>query len=435
LRFATTKEWSTKLGSRASDKNGRCPYFSEVSLKRLFVCGLILIFCFSTAAAEGQLVKIKVLAADRTYGDIDLLMIAGMGYLKINDVAEVFGGKVDFDPVKNVASLEFNRGKVEFFIDSSEAIIDNVKRNMKKETKIIEGRVWIPLEVVITKAFGQVLGGQVFWDYPSKTLSTVEKLTGAPVKEKMEEVSPIEPEMTEHVPPLEEAKRARIKTIVIDPGHGGKDPGAIGPGGTKEKDVVLKIAHKLAKELHKNLKTRVILTRYHDIFLPLADRTAIANREKADLFISVHCNASLKSHTEGFEIYFLSEEASDEEAQAVANMENAVMALEEKKEKGNELSSILWSLAMNEFMNESSELCSLICFEVDNSLRVVGNRGVKQAGFSVLKGAKMPAVLVEAAFISNESGERKLRSSKFQSELAESICAGVTKYKEWVEKW
>ena len=404
-------------------------------MKRLFVCGLLLILCFSIASAENQLVKIKVLAADRTYSDIDLLMIAGMGYLKINDVAEVFGGKVDFDPVKNVASLEFNRGKVEFFIDSSEAIIDNVRRNMKKETKIIEGRVWIPLEVVITKAFGQVLGGQVFWDYPSKTLSTVEKLTGAPVKEKMEEVSPIEPEMTEHVPPLEEAKRARIKTIVIDPGHGGKDPGAIGPGGTKEKDVVLKIAHKLAKELHKNLKTRVILTRYHDIFLPLADRTAIANREKADLFISIHCNASLKSHTEGFEIYFLSEEASDEEAQAVANMENAVMALEEKKEKGDELSSILWSLAMNEFMNESSELCSLICFEVDNSLRVVGNRGVKQAGFSVLKGAKMPAVLVEAAFISNASGERKLSSSKFQKELAESICVGVTKYKEWVEKW
>lgn len=433
--FATKKEWPTKLGSGASHKNGRYSYFSEVSLKRLFVCGLLLILCFSIGSAESQLVKIKVLAADRTYGDIDLLMIAGMGYLKINDVAEVFGGKVDFDPVKNVASLEFNRGKVEFFIDSSEAIIDNVKRNMKKETKIIEGRVWIPLEVVITKAFGQVLGGQVFWDYPSKTLSTVEKLTGAPVKEEVEEVSPIEPEMTEHVPPLEEAKRARIKTIVIDPGHGGKDPGAIGPGGTKEKDVVLKIAHKLAKELHKNLKTRVILTRYHDIFLPLADRTAIANREKADLFISVHCNASLKSHTEGFEIYFLSEEASDEEAQAVANMENAVMALEERKEKGNELSSILWSLAMNEFMNESSELCSLISSEVDSQLRIMDNRGVKQAGFTVLRGAKMPAILVEGGFISNRSEARKLDSSKFQKELVEAICAGVKRYKEWVEKW
>lgn len=394
-----------------------------------------MVFCFSLASAQIRLVKIKVLIAERTYSDIDLLLIAGMGYLRINDVAEIFDGKVDFDPVKNKASLELNRGKVEFFIDSREVIIDNIRRKMKKETKIIEGRVWIPLEVVITKAFGQVLGGQVFWDYPSKTLSTVEKLTAAPIKKEEGKVSPPEPEITVPVPPLAEAKRPRIKTIVIDPGHGGKDPGAIGPWGTKEKDVVLKIARKLAKELHRNLKTRVVLTRYHDIFLPLAERTAIANREKADLFISVHCNASLKSRTQGFEVYFLSEEASDEEAQAVANMENAVMALEEKKEKGNELSSILWSLAMNEFMNESCELSGLVSSEVDSHLRIVDNRGVKQAGFRVLRGAKMPAILVEVGFISNRSEARKLRSSKFQKKLVESICAGVRNYKEWVEKW
>ena len=394
-----------------------------------------MVLCFSLASAQTRLVKIKVLIAERTYSDIDLLLIAGMGYLRINDVAEIFDGKVDFDPVKNKASLELNRGKVEFFIDSREVIIDNIKRKMKKETKIIEGRVWIPLEVVITEAFGQVLGGQVFWDYPSKTLSTVEKLTAAPIKEELEEVSPPEPEITVPVTPLAEAKRPRIKTIVIDPGHGGKDPGAIGPRGTKEKDVVLKIARKLAKELHKNLKIRVVLTRYHDIFLPLAERTAIANREKADLFISIHCNASLKSRTQGFEVYFLSEEASDEEAQAVANMENAVMALEEKKEKGNELSSILWSLAMNEFMNESCELSGLVSSEVGRHLRIVENRGVKQAGFRVLRGAKMPAILVEVGFISNRSEARKLRSSKFQKKLVESICAGVKKYKEWVEKW
>jgi len=393
-----------------------------------------LIFCFSLASAQRQLVKIKVLTAERTYSDIDLLLIAGMGYLKINDVAEIFDGRVDFDPVKNKASLELSQGKVEFLIDSTEVIIDNIKRKMKKETKIIEGRVWIPLEVVITKAFGEVLGGQVSWDYASRTLSTVEKLPGAPLKE-VEEVPSPEPEITAPVAPVEEAKRPRVRTIVIDPGHGGKDPGAIGPRGTKEKDVVLKIAHKLAKELHKNLKTRVILTRYHDIFLPLAERTAIANREKADLFISIHCNASLKSRTKGFEVYFLSDEASDEEAQAVANMENAVMALEEKKEQGNELSSILWSLTMNEFMNESSELCSLVSSEVDRRLRTVDNRGVKQAGFTVLRGAKMPAMLVEAAFISNRSGEKRLKSSKFQKNLVESICAGVKEYKEWVERW
>ncbi len=404
-------------------------------MKKLFLCGLILIFCFSLASAQRQLVKIKVFTAEKTYSDIDLLLIAGMGYLKINDVAEVFDGRVDFDPVKNKASLELSQGKAEFFIDNREVIIDNIKRKMKKETKIIEGRVWIPLEVVVTKAFGEVLGGQVSWDYASKTLSTVRKLPGAPVKEEVEEVPPPEPEITAPVAPVAEAKRPRIRTIVIDPGHGGKDPGAIGPRGTKEKDVVLKIAHKLAKDLHKNLKTRVILTRYHDIFLPLAERTAIANREKADLFISIHCNASLKSRTKGFEIYFLSDKASDEEAQAVANMENAVMALEERTEERNELSSILWSLAMNEFMNESSEICSLVSSEVDRRLRTVDNRGVKQAGFTVLRGAKMPAILVEVGFISNRSEERKLKSSKFQKNLVESVCVGVEKYKEWVERW
>jgi N-acetylmuramoyl-L-alanine amidase len=376
-----------------------------------------------------------VLTDEKTYSDIDLLLINGMGYLKIDDVAEIFSGKVDFDTVNNRASIELSRGKVEFFINSPEVIIDNIKRRMRKETKIIEGRVWIPLEVVTTKAFGEAFGKQVFWDYVSKTLSTVEKETTAPVKEKMEEISPQEPEKSVPVPPLPEAKRPGIKTIVIDPGHGGKDPGAIGPWGTKEKDVALEIARKLAKELHKNLKIRVILTRYHDIFLPLVERTAIANRERADLFISIHANASLKSRTKGFEIYFLSHEASDEEAQAVANRENSVMALEEKKEKENELSSILWSLAMNELMNESCELCSLITSEVDRKLNIVNNRGVKQAGFRVLRGAKMPAILVEAGYISNRSEERELKSSKFQKELVESVCAGVKKYKERVERW
>jgi len=376
-----------------------------------------------------------VLTDERTYSGIDLLLISGMGYLRIDDVAEVFNGKVDFDPVKNMASLELVRGKVEFLIDSPEVIIDNIKRKMRKEAKIIEGRIWIPLEVVITKAFGEVLGRQVFWDYPSKKLSTMEKPTIAPVKEKVEEVSPPEPEIKVPVPPVPETKRARIRTIVIDPGHGGKDPGAIGPRGTKEKDLVLKMAHKLAKELHRDLKIRVILTRYHDVFLPLAERTTIANREKTDLFISIHANASLKSRTKGFEIYFLSDEASDEEAQAVANMENSVIALEEKKEKASELSSILWSLAMNEFMNESCELCSLIYSQVDKGLSIANNRGVKQAGFRVLRGAKMPAILVEAGFISNRSEERKLESSKFQKKMVESICAGIRKYKEWVERW
>jgi len=407
-------------------------------LKRLFLSVLILIFYFSSASGQDRLIKIQVVTAEKTYSDIDLFLIAGMGYLKIDDVAEIFDGKVDFDPAKEKASIELNKGKAEFFVNSPEVIIDNIRRKMRKETKIIEGEVWIPLEAVITKAFGQVLGTQLFWDYPNKTISTSEEVIAPPVKEEREEeITTLEPVKAKVIATTPETKkpRARIRTVVIDPGHGGKDPGAIGSRGSKEKDIVLKIAHKLAKELHRNLKTRVILTRYHDVFLPLAERTAIANRENADLFISIHANSALKSRTKGFEVYFLSDEASDEEAEAVANMENSVIALEEKKEKGNELSSILWSLAMNEFMNESCELCSLVASEVDKNLGAVENRGVKQAGFRVLRGAKMPAILLEAAFISNRSEEKKLKSSKFHNELVQAVSTGVERYKEWVEKW
>jgi len=404
-------------------------------LRKLFFCVLILLICFSLVSAQTQLVKIEVITDQKTYGDVDLLLVAGMGYLRINDVAEIFGGTVDFDAIKHTATLKLSGGEVEFLIDSCEVMIANVKRSMKKETRIIEGKIWIPLEVVITEAFGQVLGAKVSWDYANKTLSAVSEPAVAPPREEVEEVSIAEPEVVAPRPSLEEVQKAKIRTVVIDPGHGGKDPGAIGPRGAKEKDVVLKTAHKLAKELHQSLKTRVILTRYHDIFLTLAERTAIANREKADLFISIHCNASLKPHSKGFEIYFLSDEASDEEAEAVANMENAVMALEDKKEKGNEFSSILWSLAMNQFMNESSELCSLVASQVDRGLGIANNRGVKQAGFRVLRGTKMPAILLELGFISNRSEERELCSSKFQKKLVESICSGVKEYKEWVEKW
>jgi len=404
-------------------------------LKKLLVCVSIFFLCFSLSLAQTRVVKIEVVTAERTYSNVNLLLIGGMGYLRIDNVAEIFGGKVDFDPVSNRASLALIKGKADFFVNSSEVIINDVKRKMRKETKIIEGEVWIPLEVVITKAFGEVLGAQASWDYPSKTLSTIGQVTGTPIKEEVEEPSPPGAEPNVFTPSFAEKKVSGIKTIVIDPGHGGKDPGAIGPNGTKEKDLVLKMAHRLAKELHKNLRARVILTRYHDVFLPLDERTAIANREKADLFISIHCNAALKRRTRGFEIYFLSDEASDEEAQAVANMENSVIALEEKKEKGTELSSILWSLAMNQFMDESYQLCSLISLEVDNKLKIRNNRGVKQAGFRVLRGAKMPAILVEAGFISNRPEERKLTSGKFHNELVECIFAGVKKYKEWIDKW
>ncbi|MFH1415838.1 MAG: N-acetylmuramoyl-L-alanine amidase [Elusimicrobiota bacterium] len=248
------------------------------------------------------------------------------------------------------------------------------------------------------------------------------------------------PEPVDKLPPVPAgpAKRDKanirdINLVVIDPGHGGKDPGAIGPRGTREKDITLSIANKLAKMIRQKLKIRVVLTRTHDTFVPLAKRTEIANAQDADIFISIHTNAALNPKSGGFEVYFLASETSDIEAQAVANMENSVLAMEENSEEMSRVSKILWSLTMNQFMNESSELSSFINRNVVKQTELEG-RGVKQAGFYVMRGARMPAVLIETAFISNKNEERMLCRDNFQDKIAYAVCDAVADYKEWVRR-
>ena len=218
------------------------------------------------------------------------------------------------------------------------------------------------------------------------------------------------------------------KLIILDAGHGGQDPGAVGPDGVKEKEIALSIVEKLKAMLDRDGSYETILTRSDDTFVPLVERTNLANEKKADLFISVHCNASPNRSMNGFEVYFLSENASDSEAQATAIFENSAVHFEKNPSAQQaKLQDVLWSMAVNEFINESSELSSLIDEEVSNTNKV-DNRGVKQAGFFVLRGAAMPAVLVETAFISNEKEESKLKKAKFQKDIARLIYLGIGRY-------
>lgn len=227
-------------------------------------------------------------------------------------------------------------------------------------------------------------------------------------------------------PSAEKSKNAKI--IVLDAGHGGHDTGAIGPNGTKEKDLNLEIVLTLKKIFDNDKDYKVILTRDDDTFIPLVERTNIANKQKADLFISVHCNANFKRSVEGFEIYFLSENASDTEAISTEILENSVLALEDKSDKQKSvLQKMLWSMVVNEYINESSELCSFIICETSGRLKSP-TRGIKQANFCVLRGSQMPAVLVECAYLSNYSEETKLQTKSFQSSIADSIYEGVKKY-------
>jgi len=229
----------------------------------------------------------------------------------------------------------------------------------------------------------------------------------------------------------------RKKIIVIDAGHGGEDPGAVGPNGTKEKDVNIAIAYALKKILDDDDNYEVVMTRKDDTFIPLVERTNIANEYNADLFVSIHCNANFDRAATGFEIYFLSEKATDSEAAATARLENSVLELEGKPSKKRALlQDMLWSMMLNEYINDSSELCSFIAAETPGRLKIP-NKGVKQASLYVLRGAKMPAVLAESAYLSNYAEEAKLNTKKFQTAVADSIYEGINKYyarKEKLEK-
>jgi N-acetylmuramoyl-L-alanine amidase len=219
-----------------------------------------------------------------------------------------------------------------------------------------------------------------------------------------------------------------IHTIVIDPGHGGKEVGAIGPGGLMEKEATLTLCRKLAAALESKLKTRVVLTRTDDSVVPLDQRTSIANQYKADLFLSVHMNAAIVRGAHGAETYFLSLEASDELAKKAAEMENAATATGAPANPSSDLKLILWDLAQQEYLNESSKLATDIQEEM-NRITGVTNRGVKQAPFRVLVGATMPAALVEVAFITNAEEEKKINSDEFQKTVVDALTTAVERYK------
>ena len=260
---------------------------------------------------------------------------------------------------------------------------------------------------------GDVVGDAYKLENPFRIVLDVRKATAGPS-------TPTLPALNKPV------DQPGIHTIVIDPGHGGKDIGASGPGGLQEKEATLAIANKLAAALASKLGTRVILTREDDSMVSLDQRTAVANQYKADLFLSVHVNAAPVKGAHGSEVYFLSADASDELAKKAAESENA--STSGHADQQSDLKLILWDLAQQEYLAESSRFAQSIQEEM-NALAGIQNRGVKQAPFKVLVGATMPAALVEVAFISNPDEETKLRNQQFQNTVVDALTRAVQRYK------
>jgi N-acetylmuramoyl-L-alanine amidase len=218
----------------------------------------------------------------------------------------------------------------------------------------------------------------------------------------------------------------KIGKIVIDPGHGGHDTGTIGPKGLQEKDLVLDVSRRLGKLLTTRLGAEVVYTRSDDTFIPLETRTAIANQEGADLFVSVHANSSHDPDARGVETYYLNFTSSPD-ALEVAARENAV-----SDKTIHELQDLVKKIALKEKIEESQEFAGDVESSLHDGLAVknpgLRDRGVKKAPFIVLIGANMPSILAEISFVSNPGDERKLRTSEYRQRIAESLYRGIAKY-------
>src|SRR3954462_12516471 len=230
-----------------------------------------------------------------------------------------------------------------------------------------------------------------------------------------------------------------VHTIVIDPGHGGQETGAIGPGGVQEKDLTLELARELAAKLGR-LGVNTVLTRTDDMLMPLDARSAIANQNRADLFISIHLNSSLGAGASGTETYFLSPQASDPRAASSAATENTAPSAPATSDAAapsaaeqQDVDLILWDLAQNRHLTESQRFATMIQAQLNEALQIK-DRGVKQAPFRVLKGATMPAVLVELGFINNPEEEKKLQDPACRHRIVAAVVPGAPRYRAGTER-
>ena len=273
-----------------------------------------------------------------------------------------------------------------------------------------------------------VRGGELTIVFREKGLAANVYALGTPPRLVVDVTRPAGAASAQAAAPVPAPAVARnVKTIVIDPGHGGTEEGAKGPSGSLEKNETLALA-KTVQETLQRRGYRVLLTRTTDATVGLDDRAAAANAAKADVFLSIHCNASRAPSAHGTEVYYLSLDASDRAAAALAEAENSApppgTPSAEKNAAVRDLDLILWDLAQNQHLAASARLAEIVQADF-NRLLGITTRGVKQAPFRVLVGVNAPAVLVEVSFITNPDEEKKLASDEFRRQVADTLAGSL----------
>jgi len=354
---------------------------------------------------------------------VETLSFDNQAYIALADLTEPWGASGTWSDLTGRAEVKLPGHSLVLSADNTFCQIDGKSYNLYYPVRQYQGELWVPLEL-FTRYLIPLWGRAVGYDEKSKKLS----LGG---------LRPEDVPIPQARPKDKGADEPRaIRKVVVDPGHGGKDPGAVGPTNLYEKDVNLEIGLRLKAILEDDLGLVVVMTRDDDTFIPLGDRTALANREAADVFISVHCNAAprkkrARKNMRGSETYFLSLAKTDD-ARATAAMENSAVQFEQpdaKTKNMDEVQFILWDIVQNQYLTESSDLAEYVQEALAGSLPFP-NRGVNQAGFYVLNGAYMPAILVESAFISHKDEEKTLKQSKIRERIAQAIARGLASFAE-----
>ena len=362
----------------------------NTKLKLILLCSLFTVHCslFLTGCETVPVKETQVQLPGPTF------TINNLQYKPLVSICQYYNIQWEWDTISNEATLKRSDTIIKLAANSDIALVNGRPEKLDGSVVFFENGLAVPQTFatkVLNRAFGQT-----------------------------------------YIPPRETpaTNYYTLKTIVLDPGHGGADPGAVGKRSTKEKILSLDIAKRIANYLSQN-DLNVILTRDSDRFISLPRRVQVAQRNKADLFVSIHINASRSRSLNGFEIYCLSNSIDDNFR--AARMANEATPYDHDKLPyymlTPTLKAILWDLSNTENRAEASQLSDYIVEAVQDNMNIDSMR-IRRARFYVLKEARIPAILIEVGYISNFSEEAKLRDSSYREKLAESIGRGILAYKQ-----
>ena len=348
-------------------------------------------------------------------------------YLSLADLSASWNAQATWSELTGNADLKLPGHTLRFSSDNTFFLADGKSYNLFNPARLYQGELYVPMEL-FTRFLIPQWGRSIIWDSKDRKLS----LGG---------ISPEQIKIPEARHRNQIPGKQGIQKVVVDPGHGGKDPGAVGPTGLCEKDINLEIALMLKAILEQDHNLIVVMTRSDDTFIPLGERTKLANQEAADVFISIHCNAAPRKKVKlktmrGSETYFLSLAKTDD-ARATAAMENSAIDFEQPQKNvanQDDVQFILWDMVQNEFLTESSDLAELVQESLTKKMPAVPNRGINQAGFYVLNGAYMPAILVETSFISHRDEEKLLKKPDNLKKIARAIADGLEAFAKKYKK-